>query len=363
MTILTRYFIKQNIFLMLIILLIAMGIYILADFFERMNTFLASDIGFFSSLTYFIVKLPSITSQLLPAVFLIALVIQLNILYRNNEMIALQAGGISPFVLLRFILFYGVIWAFVQLVFSQAIGVQGNLYANKIWKEQVRGQETNETIRSLWFTEKNTIVHIGSANLATNSGSNFLAYTISDDGITFSSILKAAKFTIHKEYWELFDGSIATPKTFSREKFTLYQLRLTQDLKVFRTSNVSDLKSLPLWDLSNIIRRLQDAGSNVEVYKVALHAKVAYAGTILVMGLIALVISQLTTNIYRSVISSILIVFIFFFLDRTANIFGEEGVISPFIAAWFADFFMFFIGACFFLYPITRQKYYDFIKK
>ena len=103
MTLLSKYLIKQNLFLLLTILLIGTGIYLLTDLFDRIDDFLETKMSFFAIVAYFVIKIPIIISQILPAVFLIALIIQLNLLTKNKELVALHAGGISPMVLVKFV--------------------------------------------------------------------------------------------------------------------------------------------------------------------------------------------------------------------------------------------------------------------
>ena len=109
MSLLTRYLLRQNLFLNLTILFAGTCLYLLTDLFERLENFIDAEVSLGLMATFFAMKIPMIISQILPAVFLLAFVIQLNILDRTKELMALQAGGVSPFVLLRFILLYGVL--------------------------------------------------------------------------------------------------------------------------------------------------------------------------------------------------------------------------------------------------------------
>ena len=102
MTLLSRYLIRQNLFLLFAILLMSTGLYLLTDFFERLDNFLESGTSAKMVLIFFSVKIPLIISQILPAVFMLAMVAQMNFLQRSRELIALTAGGISPMALVRF---------------------------------------------------------------------------------------------------------------------------------------------------------------------------------------------------------------------------------------------------------------------
>ena len=138
MTVLSRYLVRHNLFLLAVILAAGGSVYLLADFFERLDDFLDAGQGLSLLLLYLSVKLPLIVSQILPAVFFLSVVLQLIFLDKSREMTALNAGGVSPLVLLRFFLIYSLIWAGGQLLFSQVLGVVGEQTASRIWQEDVR---------------------------------------------------------------------------------------------------------------------------------------------------------------------------------------------------------------------------------
>lgn len=77
-------------------------------------------------LTYFVVKMPLVISQILPVIFLLSTVIQLCIMARSRELTALQAGGISLGVVANSMILCGIFWGGVQLGFSEYLALPGN---------------------------------------------------------------------------------------------------------------------------------------------------------------------------------------------------------------------------------------------
>ena len=63
--------VRQNVFLMLTCLGAGVFIYLLTDLSDRLEAFLDAGLGARQILTYFMVKMPLIFSQILPAVFLL----------------------------------------------------------------------------------------------------------------------------------------------------------------------------------------------------------------------------------------------------------------------------------------------------
>ena len=107
--VLGRYLVRQNLFLVGAILAVGCLLYVLMDMFDRLDDFVAAGLGLGVVLTYYAVKLPLIVSQILPVVFLLALVAQLGLMARSRELLALRAGGLPLGWLVRFVIVYGLL--------------------------------------------------------------------------------------------------------------------------------------------------------------------------------------------------------------------------------------------------------------
>lgn len=358
MTLLSRYLARQNLFLIIVILLISTGLYILTDLFERLDNFLESGVGFGMILLYFIMKIPSIISMTLPAVFMLAVVVQMNILERSREMIALATGGISPATLVRFVLLYGVVWAVAQFTFAQVIGVLGERVSSRIWQEEIRGKTLKDSsLQGLWFTERNHIVHVGQVWPLQRKGENLQVYILDNTGIGITEIIKAGTFTVGEQGWVLEEGERITPDEYAATPFARMELPLHQDLRAFQISAKDGIKPkhLSLLELSDAIAHLERAGSNVESLRTAWHEKLAYACSIAIMGLLALLVSRFTPNIYKAIFVAMLIVFFYHGINTVSVGMGEKGLVDPLIGAWFANAFFFSTGLSWSLWPSIRN--------
>ena len=339
MTLLTRYLLRHNLFLLFCILLIGTGIYLLTDLFDRLDNFLDTGLGFFAVCWYFAVKIPLIISQILPAVFLLAVIAQVSFMTRNKEMLALQAGGVSPATLVRFIVVYGLIWAAVQLFFSQAVGVQGEKLAARIWKEQVRGKEVKESVlRGLWFTDGLYVVHLGMVYPETETGTDILVYRLAPQGNAFEQLIRAESFRVASNGWVLHHAEIFEPDSFLYTSNQELLLPITQQLSAFLAVEPGANPShLPVWDLNSHIAQLVQSGSNVEGLRTAFHAKLAYAASLVVMGLLALAVVLWKDSIYIAVGLGLCVTFIFYACATFFTTLGEKGILTPFAAAWAPD--------------------------
>ncbi len=341
MSLLFRYLLKMNIAIILAILFVGIIIYLLIDLSDNLDIMIDAGISFKTGVIYYAAKTPLIISQILPAIFLLAALTQLSIMSKERELIAIQAGGISLATIVRFFVINGILWSVIQLAFSQALGVYGENEAARIWREDIRGRAPSHLVlEDVWFTDGDYVVHLGSVAPKTGQGSDLSAYLLSNDEASISQIIRAKDFTVEKGAWKLADVALFTPANFGQESRSDYTLALTQEVEDFAIiAPKAKPNTLPLWQLGQAIDKLSASGSNVEGLRTAWHMKIAYAASLLVMGLIAVAIITWRDSIYISITLALVCTFVFYVLFTVGGTFGEKGILSPFVAAWGANIF------------------------
>ncbi|WP_319544010.1 LptF/LptG family permease [uncultured Pseudodesulfovibrio sp.] len=340
--VLSRYLIRQNLYLMAVCLAVGTGIYLLSDIFDRLDDFFQAGLGAETILFYFVVKIPLIVSQLMPAIFLLAMVIQLGVLTRSREMLALRAGGVSFAWFIRFFIIYAMIWSVGQLFFSQFLGVFGEYEANRIWKEDVRKKQLDElTINKLWFRDGPFIVLAEKAHPAKSMASGITVYEFTTDSQDLIRILTAKKALIDDHGWGLLDVHELDTRTFIGVNRLSQFLSVRQNLKAYAAVELKgDKAQLPLLELSKAIEKLEESGSNVEILRTVWHGKLSYAFSIVVMALFALTLMTFSENIYANIGFALILVFVQYGMHVVGATAGEKGVLPPIMAAWLGNAIM-----------------------
>lgn len=340
--VLGRYLIQQNLYLMSICLTVGTCIYLLSDVFDRLDDFIKAGLGAETILFYFFVKIPLIVSQLMPAIFLLALVLQFGILTRSREMLALRAGGVSFAWFIKFFLIYAMFWSLGQLAFSQFLGVFGEYEANRIWKEDVRKKQLDElTITDLWFRDGPFIVLAKEAYPGKSRASDVVVYEFATDNQELIRILTAKKAMIDDNGWGLLDVHELDTRTFVSVTRLSQFLSVRQNLKAYAAVELKgDTAQLPLLELSKAIEKLEESGSNVEILRTIWHTKWSYAFSIAVMALLALALVTFSENIYANIGFSLILIFVQYGVHVVGATAGEQAVLPPFVAAWLGNFVM-----------------------
>lgn len=335
-TLMDLYLLRQTTYLLMLTLIVGGGVYLMTELFDRMDNFMESGTRFKYILIYFIVKLPLILGQILPAAFLLSVIMQLCLMAGNRELLALQAGGVSLWRVAAFFIMYAVFWGSIQLGMSQNLGVAGNNYAKEIWNQHVSyNAYKHDYVRNFWLMEDNLMVYAREVNIPNRSGSDIVCYELSKDGLIVERVVRASAFRIEDKNWLLSDAIIYDTNGFVRETHVGIEFRINHPVSGLKLlGDDIKLSDYSLWQIGNDIKRLEKSGSNVEALRTGWHMKLAYAASLVVMSLVAVALITWKENIYINLGVGIVITFLFYTVLTVGGTLGESGRLPPIIAAW-----------------------------
>ena len=337
---LASYVLKQNIFLMCVCLGVGTGIYLLSDLFDRLDDFIEAGLGMGTILKYFLVKMPLIFSQILPAVFLISMTVQLCVMARNKELLALRTGGLSLAWFLKFFVIYAIIWSFGQLLFSQVIGVYGEQEAYRIWKEDVRKSMLDKRVlKNIWLKEGRFVVEAKEVMPFGNRAKGITVYEFADNNGGIKRVITSESAEVSSKYgWKLENAVELSPDRFASQEHPIFTMPIKLNLDVFKVVDPDiDPAQLPLWQLDQVIEQLKLSGSSVDRLITAWHSKWAYAFSLLTMALVSLALVTVTENIYINIGVGLALVFAYYALFMLGASAGDSGALPPMIAAWLGN--------------------------
>ena len=104
------------------------AIYVLIDFFEKIDNFLEKGKTMGLVLQFFLLNIPFIVEQMGPVCILLAGVVTLGILNHSNELIALKAGGVPLRKITTPILASGLLFTMLFLAMSQFVLVKIHVF-------------------------------------------------------------------------------------------------------------------------------------------------------------------------------------------------------------------------------------------
>ncbi len=113
------------------------AIYILVDFFEKIDNFMRAGQSVTMLAKFFLLNIPFIVDQLGPILILLSGVVTLGLLTHNNELTAIMASGIHLRTIVNPILIGGILYTMIFLAMAQWLLPYTIAATNTIWYEKV----------------------------------------------------------------------------------------------------------------------------------------------------------------------------------------------------------------------------------
>ena len=148
MLLLNRYILKHFLRNLALLLSALVALYLLIDFFSKIDDFLDKGKPLSLVCKYFALCVPFILEQMSPVCILLAGVITLGVLNRSNELIALKACGIPLWMITRPIIAAGAVCVLVFLALSQWVMPRAAAVTNAIWNKEIKGRVAQGIVRN-----------------------------------------------------------------------------------------------------------------------------------------------------------------------------------------------------------------------
>jgi lipopolysaccharide export system permease protein len=236
MIILDRYLYKQFARNLLLVCSGLISVYLLIDFFERIDNFHESHKSIGLALKYFIYKIPTMYNELSPVCIMLAGIVTIGLLNHNREMTALKAGGISFLRIVKPILKSALFFTFVSLASAQWLLPATTSVINRIWHEEVRQKMHSGIVRNgrVYYKGSKGIYSFIRPDPKNNNFIDF-TYLAIDKKYTVNLFITAQKASWQNQ-WHLEDGQIFRQTTGNKiniEKYNELNIKLPDPLKNF----------------------------------------------------------------------------------------------------------------------------------
>ncbi|MFQ5693532.1 MAG: LPS export ABC transporter permease LptG [Nitrospinota bacterium] len=352
MRLLTRYVGSQFLRILWVSLLAFLTIYLIVEFFERVDDFLEKSAPLTAMIAYFAYKIPEIVMQVGPAAILLSSVFSLLILGRNNEITAMRACGLSLYRLALPILVWGAIGSLALFLAGEYLLPITNRKVNQIVQVHIRKRPPKWVIRknNIWYRSENRIIwHIQSFDPDRNLLKNVTLYRLSPSGRILERV-DAKTVQWDGRGWAFRNGR---HRKFSSQGITETEgFAEARALVTERPEDFKQIKKEPgemnLGEMRDYIRGLRANGVDDTKYVVDMNAKLAYPLVGLIMALVGIPFSLKTGRsggLARSLVLTLVIGFSYFILFYTGVSLGHAGTLPPFVAAWSTNIIFLAAGA------------------
>jgi lipopolysaccharide export system permease protein len=211
------------------------SIYLLIDFFEKIDNFLEKGKSFGLITKFFLYNIPFIIDMMSPVCILLAGVVTLGVLNHSNELIALKACGIPLKKITAPIIAAAMVCVLLFLLMSQLVLPKTIAATNHIWNKEVKGRVPLGIYRSgrYYYRGQEGIYSFARPDPHKNAFRSF-SYTVWNRAYDLEQLVAAESAQWDKGVWSLTNGQI---QQAAQDSAFTYQVFNTRNIPFPETPN------------------------------------------------------------------------------------------------------------------------------
>jgi len=357
-TIIDLYVLRRFLYYFFLILGAFILLFETFTFFELLDDIARHRIPFLIVVNYFRYLIPYLIYQLSPLTALVATLVTLGVLSKNNEITAFKASGISLYRLALPLLISGVVLAATLLILDDTYLPYANQRQDAL-RNQIKGKPAQTYTRpQRWIFGENSKVY--NYDIFDSAQKVFGGLSVIElDPVTFQMkrriFANRAQWLDTEKAWALESGWV---RDFSSEgaveNYTPFKVTSLPELvepPAYFNREVIQAFQMSWRDLRHYIDGLRFAGFDVSSLTVQWHKKIAYPLIAPISMLLAIPFAILVGS--RGAIGGIAlgvgIGITYWAIAALLEAMGGIGQLPPMLAAWSPDLIFFFLGLYFFL--------------
>jgi lipopolysaccharide export system permease protein len=354
MGILFRYILWQYVKILLLCQIGLTTVYLVIDFFEKLRRFLKYDAEFIAMVTYFYFKIPEISFKLAPLAGLMATLLTIGILNKNQEITAMRSCGWSFFQITSPFLLIGVGMTVILFACAAVIIPMANDRAEFIKTVKIEGKPLPQafTATNLWLRIRdNTILHIDEVSPNGSILQNVHVYGLNAN-FKLDTLIHARQAQFANGKWTLHSLTKRhiTPKgTVTANLHKTFPLDLSLTPNDFEHWVSFQPDHMTLQELRKHINHLQEEGHSISSFLTDYWGRISFAFGTLILTLIGVAIGFLrlerrTTSMGKGIGQALAIGFLFWTTHSVGIALGRSGALVPLLAGWIACIMFFAVS-------------------
>ncbi len=354
MSIINRYWMGQFLRFFCMVQFIVLAIFVTVDYLTNLNKFFKAGISLVDALGYVLLKTPFMFVQFTPAGVILAVIVVFGLMNRSNELLALRAGGISAYYLVRPAVVAGILLSFSMFFLGETLVPVTMAKANYIKYSVIKKKhQIHATRENIWIKIDDTIAHFKFFNPVDRTLSG-ITLTRMDDDFEVTQRMDARSGVYQKGQWYFFNVMVQnfTPGDDTGE-VTLHDEKIV-DMGILPEDLGQMMKKtdeMRFGELAAHIRKVEQEGYDATTYRVDLLGKTAFPFICLIMAIMGAAVGMrpaVKENLPLGIVMGLGMAFMYWILYSFTTSLGYGRMLPPFVSAWAANF-LFLCAALFYL--------------
>ena len=327
-------------------------------FFELLDDIAQHRTGLIDVINYFVYLASYLFYQLAPLAALVAVLVTLGVMTKNNELVAFKAAGISLYRLSLPLLLAGLLLASALVVLDDTYLPYANQRQDAL-RNEIKGRPAQTYYQPLgqWIFGENSKVYnyeLFDPDKQLFGGLNVFELDPATFAIKRRIYAARAHWDSQQSVWILESGWL---RDFDHGQVSHYTPFLADALKELNeppsyfNREVRQSYQMTWWELKQYIGDLHQAGFDVARLSVQLQKKLSFPLIAPIIILLAIPFSILvgTRGAVGGLATGVAIAIVYWALAALTEAMGSVGQLPPLLAGWAPDTIFGFLGLYFFL--------------
>lgn len=353
MKLIHRYVLSQLLRNVLLCLLIVVFLFVVFDFFDRIDNIMAEDPPVWLVVQYFLFKIPLTVSLMLPIATMAAVLLTIGVLSKNSEITAMRASGVTVRWIAAPVFISAFIFSLFAILLNETIVPYTQRRAREIYNIDIRQKDKSGgySQADFWWRSKSIFYSVGIFDSRTTTLRDVSIFDVSD---TFKvrKRTEAGRATwVHPLLGWTMRG--VTDYDFQPDGSQAVSYSRVEPLPILdKPADFYDVKADPstmsFRELRRFIKKQADNGLSVSSYRAYLHEKFSFPFITLIVAMVVLPFAlrpARSGSMTGSIIAAMLIGFSYYAIHSFSLALGRAEFITPMLAAWMANIVMGFAGS------------------
>ncbi|MDO3379395.1 LPS export ABC transporter permease LptG [Geoalkalibacter halelectricus] len=351
MKLIDRYILRRFFHVFGLSLAAFVGLYLLVDFFEKVDNLLEQGAPLGLYLAYFSAKVPLITVQVAPMAVLMGAFMAIGGLSRTSELTALWAGGISLPRIAGPLLGTAGFISLLLLLLGELVVPWSIRTTNEIWETRVHGRPTLVyKLDRLWLRDGEQIINVRLVQPEDNLLQGVSLFRFDED-FRLVERIEAPHAEHIGESWQAaelqhFRFAPGSGQLLSADRLREMPLPLTRAPEDFRGAQVA-AEELNFRQLRQRATVLRGEGYDPRRFIVDMHNRLATPFATLIMAFIGIPFALQkgrNSRIALGIAITVAIGFSYHMLHAVSMAMGYAGILPPLVSAWSVNLLFVLLG-------------------
>lgn len=352
MKILHRYILGQLLRNLALSLVGFTFLFLVFDFFDRIDNIVAENASFWTGLQYFIYKIPLTITLMLPVAMLVSTMLTIGLLSKNSEITAMRASGAAVMWLARPALVVGFGVSLLALIINETVVPYSTRRVKEIYNIDIRQKDKRGgySQSDIWWRSKESFFSVGMFDSRTNQMLDFSEFKLGNN-FEIERRIDADRASWLNPYlgWSMrgvTDYRFNETEVPEISRYPVLPLPIGD-----RPEDFYDVKTEPQTmsyrQLRRFIKEQARNGISITGYLADLNGKLAFPFISFIVTLIALPFAlkpARSGSLAASFVAGLVIGFAYYAVDSFSIAMGRAEIWPPILAAWMANLLMGFVG-------------------